>query len=63
VILESLRRELPVRKIPKRSEPFRGFGDSDTGDLKGKGVREPKPINPFSTFRDPRVREARSRET
>jgi hypothetical protein len=29
-ILESLHRELPVREIPKRSEPFREFGDLDT---------------------------------
>jgi hypothetical protein len=55
VILESLRCELPVREIPKRSDPFRGFRDSDTRDSKGKGVREPKPVKTFSAFRDPGV--------
>jgi hypothetical protein len=40
-------------KSQKRSEPFREFGDSDTGDSKGKGVKEPNPVKPFSAFLGP----------
>jgi hypothetical protein len=35
--LESLHRELPVHEIPKISEPFWEFRDSDTGRLRVKG--------------------------